>query len=80
MSIFPKDDLLSKEIDSWKAFAHSLRKEDKVLFENMLKDCNRYIKAIQTKGEPYSTQSFLLSLIISQHKMIEFILKAKATR
>jgi len=80
MSIFPKDDLLSKEIDSWKSFRHSLRKEDKILFENMLRDCNRYIKAIQVKGEPYSTQSLLLSLVISQHKMIEFILKAKANR
>ena len=77
MSIFPNDDLLSKEIESWKTFANSLRKEDKELFDKMIKDCYKYIKAIQVKGELYSTQSLLLSLIISQQQMIEFILKSK---
>jgi len=80
LSIFPKDDFLSKEIESWKTFANSLRKEDKVLFDIMIKDCYKYIKAIQVKGEFYSTQSLLLSLIISQQQMIEFILKSKHSR
>ena len=80
MSIFPKDDLLSKEIESWKTFADSLRKEDKILFQKMVNDCYKHIKAIQIKGESYSTQSLLLSLIISQQQMIEFILKSKEDR
>jgi hypothetical protein len=31
MSLFP-DDILSKEMESWKGFADSLRKEDRELF------------------------------------------------
>ncbi len=77
MSIFPKDDLLSKEIESWKTFSDSLRAQDKVLFDKMLKDCYKYIKAIQIKGDAYSTQSLLLSLVISQQQLIEFLLKLK---
>lgn len=77
MSIFPKDDLLSKEIESWKAFSDSLRAQDKALFDKMLKDCYKHIKAIQIKGDAYSTQSLLLSLIISQQQLIEFLLKLK---
>ena len=77
MSIFPKDDLLSKEIESWKAYAQSLRAEDRVVFNKMIKDCYKHIKAIQIKGESYSTESLLMSMIISQQQMIEFLLKKK---
>jgi len=77
MSIFPHDDFLSKEIESWKTFADSLRAEDKALFEKMIKDCYKYIKAINIKGESYSTESLLMSLIISQQQMIEFLMKRR---
>ena len=77
MSLFPKDDLLSKEIESWKAFGDSLRKEDREIFNNMIKQCYRHIKAINVKGEPYTTEAMLMSLVLSQHQMIEFLLKIK---
>ena len=77
MSLFPKDDLLSKEIQSWKGFGDSLREEDREIFNNMIKHCYRHIKAINSKGEPYTTEAMLMSLVLSQHQMIEFLLKIK---
>jgi hypothetical protein len=36
MSLFPNEDILTKEIESWKGFANSLSsKEDRALFEKM---------------------------------------------
>lgn len=77
MSLFPHDDLLAKEMESWKAFSESLRQEDRSVFDKMLKDCYKYLKAINTKGEPYTTHSLLISLIIYQQQMIDFLISRK---
>ena len=77
MSLFPKDDFLSKEIESWRAFGESLREEDRKMFEKMIKQCYKHIEAINAKGERHSTESMLMSLILTQHQMIEFLLKLK---
>ena len=77
MSLFPRDDLLAREIESWKAFGDSLREEDREIFDKMIKQCYRHIKAINVKGEPYTTESLLMSLILSQQQMIEFLLKIR---
>ena len=77
LSLFPNDDLLSKEIESWKAFGDSLRAEDRKIFNKMLRQCYRYIKAINSKGHPYTTSSLMMSLILIQHQMIQFLLHKK---
>ena len=46
MSLFPNEDILTKEIESQKSFGDSLySKEDRELFENMLNDCYKYATA-----------------------------------
>ena len=77
MSIFPQDDLLAKEIQSWKSFGDSLRLEDRKIFNNMIQQCYKHIQAINVKGEPYTTESLMLSLILIQHQMIEFLVNSK---
>jgi len=77
LSLFPDDDLIAKEIESWKVFGDSLRAEDRVLFDKMIRQCYRHIKAINSKGESYSTSSVMMSLILIQHQMIQFLLKQK---
>jgi hypothetical protein len=50
MSLFPNEDILTKEIESWKGFANSLSsKEDRELFGNMLNDCYKYAAAINQR-------------------------------
>jgi hypothetical protein len=49
MSLFPHEDILTKEIASWKGFADRLPDEDRKTFLKMLNDCYRYSKAINAK-------------------------------
>lgn len=77
MSLFPKDDLLAREIEAWRGFCDTLRKEDREMFEGMLRKCYRYTRAIQARGERYSTESLMMSLILVQHQMIDVLLKKR---
>lgn len=74
MALFPKDDLLAKEIEAWRGFAEGLRAEDQKIFKQMLNQCYKHIKAINAKGEAFPTESVLMSLILSQQQIIEFLL------
>jgi len=64
---------LAKEIESWKDFEYALREEDALLFDKMLSACRQnrdYIRAVSSKGEYYSAESFFMVLILQQQKMI----------
>ena len=69
MILFPNDfiDILAQEIETWKGFADTLHGEDRSLFLQMLEQCYRYERAINSKGEYYSAESFLMALIFLQH-------------
>jgi hypothetical protein len=76
MSLFPNEDILTKEIKSWKDFANNLSsKEDRELFEKMLNDCYKYAAAINAKGQPFPTEPLIMALLLSQHKMIDWLTK-----
>ncbi|MEW6603125.1 MAG: hypothetical protein AB1351_00365 [Thermoproteota archaeon] len=74
MTLFPEDDILTREIESWRGFAESLRAEDRELFKKMLGGCYTYSKAINTKGEPFPAESLLMAVVFSQHKMISWLI------
>ena len=75
MSLFPNEDnLLTKEIESWKGFADSLNSQEyKELFNKMLDDCYKYAEAINTKIQPFSTEPLIIALLLSQYKTIEWL-------
>jgi hypothetical protein len=74
MSLFPNEDIATKEIESWKGFADSLKsEEDKKLFLKMLNDCLKYAIAINAKGAPFPTEPLIMALLLSQHKMIKWL-------
>lgn len=75
MSLFPNKDILTKEIESWKAFANSLNADNRELFISMLNDCYKYAAAINAKGEPFPVEPLIMALLLSQHKMIEWLSK-----
>jgi hypothetical protein len=67
-----ENDSLIKEIESWKnGFAYALRAEDRELFVKMIECCNKYADAINVKGEPSTTESVFIALILEQQKMIK---------
>jgi hypothetical protein len=74
MSLFPTEDTLTKEIESWKGFADSLpAEEDRKTFMKMLNNCYKYAKAINAKGQPFPSEPVIMALLFSQHKMLEWL-------
>ena len=56
LSLFPEEDILTKEIESWRGFANSLKSnEDRELFLKLLNDCQKHALAINAKGKPFPT-------------------------
>jgi hypothetical protein len=75
LSLFPQNDILTKEIESWSGFADSLpAKEDRNLFKKMLNECYKYSVAINDKGEPILAEPLIMALLLSQQKMIDWLL------
>jgi hypothetical protein len=61
MSLFPNEDILTKEIESWKGFVDRLpAEEDRKTFTKMLNDCYKYAKAITGSLEPLPLEAFVL--------------------
>ena len=76
MSLFPKEYILTKEIESWRGFADSLSsKEDKELFKSMLNDCYKYAAAINAKDQPFPAEPLIMALLLSQHRVIDWLTK-----
>jgi hypothetical protein len=73
MSLFPNDDILTKEIESWNGFADTLPAEDRKTFTKMLSDCYKYAKAINAKGQPFPAEPVIMAMLLSHHKMIEWL-------
>jgi hypothetical protein len=76
MSLFPIEDILTKEIESWRSFVDSLSsKEDRELFTSMLNECYKYAAVINAKGEPFASEPLITALLPSQHKMINWLIE-----
>ena len=75
MSLFPNEDILTKEIESWRGFAGSLNADNRELFMSMLNDCHKYATAINVKGKPFPAEPLIMALLLSQHKMIDWLTK-----
>ena len=74
MSLFPEEDVYTKEIESWKVFVDNLNSEvDKKMFLNMLEKCQKYALAINAKGRPFPTEPLIMALLLEQHKMINWL-------
>ncbi len=67
-NLFPYDDIITKEIDSWKSYAEYLRKQDRELFYKMLNSCYKYSSSINVKGKEYSATSILMTILLEHHK------------
>lgn len=77
MSLFPDENILIKEIV---IVADSLKsEEDKKLFLQMLKDCQKYSLAINAKGKPFPTEPLIMALLLAQHKMIGWLARQTKT-
>ncbi len=60
--------LLKREIYKWNNFSYILRKQNQELFKEMLQSSYKYSNAINAKGEQFSIESLIMSLLFEQYK------------
>jgi hypothetical protein len=78
MNVIADDDILAREIKSWKGFEYALRQPNATLFNKMLTEClenEEYAAAFKTKGPQDSAESLLIALIFQQQKMISKLIE-----
>ena len=59
-----------RELEKWKTYSDILRKPNRDLFNQMLHSSYKYSNSIDAKGENYSTESLIMSLLFEQYKII----------
>ena len=83
MSLFPNEEnVLTREIESWKGFEYALREENRLLFNKMLSECGEnkdYVRAASSKGQSFAAESLFLALILQQQKMISQLIAKLAS-
>jgi hypothetical protein len=71
MSLFPDEDVLTREIETWRGFIDKLpSEEDKIVFTKLLDGCYKYAVAINNHDHPFPAEPLIMSLLLSQHKLI----------
>ena len=65
---------LQKEIESWRSFSGALRAEDRELFRDMTSKLWEYADAVENSSDETVTESLLLSLLLSQQKIINALM------
>ncbi|HEX6378657.1 MAG TPA: hypothetical protein VFZ60_06230 [Nitrososphaeraceae archaeon] len=73
------DNILTKEVVSWKGFEYALRQPNTSLFNKMLseylKNKEEYVSAFKSRGSQHSTESLFIALIFQQQKMISKLIQ-----
>jgi hypothetical protein len=73
MSLFPEEDVLTREIESWRGFMDKLpTDEDKLVLSKLLDSCYKYSVAMNEHAltHPFPSESLIMVLLLSQHKLI----------
>jgi hypothetical protein len=63
---------LEDEIESWKCFPWTLRREDRQLSDEMIKEARQYYaEAVEGSGKPLTTDPFFMALIPARQRTID---------
>ena len=58
---------LEDEIESWKGFPWALRKEDRELWDEMIKEVRQSCaEAVERSGKPLTTDAFFMALVLDR--------------
>lgn len=73
------DNILTKEVVSWKGFEYALRQPNASLFNKMLSEYlenkEEYVSAFKSRESQHSVESLFIALIFQQQKMISKLIQ-----
>jgi hypothetical protein len=78
MNLFPTNDILTTLQQQWKGYADALRQQDREAFFTMIEKCYAHAAAINAKGESFPNEALLMTLVLSQYKMINWLVSKLA--
>jgi hypothetical protein len=73
MSLFPDEDVLTKEIEAWRGFVDKLPSDDdKVVLTKLFESCYKYSLAMNEHSQehPFPSETLIMTLLLTQHKLI----------
>jgi hypothetical protein len=73
LSLSPHEDAIGQAIESWQGFADLLSAKRREKFKTMLSKCYEDFAAIHAKAEPFANEPLLMSLLIHQKEMIDWL-------
>ena len=74
MSLFPEENVLTREIEAWRGFIEKLPSEDdKLMMTKLLDECYKYAVAINSHDHPFPAEPLIKSLLLCQNKMINHL-------
>ena len=82
MSLFPDEDVLTREIETWRGFIEKLSEDDKAIMTKLFDSCYKYAVAINSHDHPFPAEAVIMALLLSQHKLItqlKSIIQSKQT-
>lgn len=76
---YDNDNILTKEVVSWKGFEYALRQPNASLFNKMLSEYlenkEEYVSAFKSRESQHSAESLFIALIFQQQKMISKLIQ-----
>lgn len=73
MSLFPDEDVLMREIETWRGFIDKLALgEDKTIMTKLLNECYNYSLAVNNQAQEhlFPSESLIMSLLLLQRNSL----------
>jgi hypothetical protein len=61
---------LDREVQRWSGFARALRKEDRVVFDNLMDVCRNFASAGSNATRPVLFEAMAMSILLHQQKLL----------
>jgi len=73
LTLDPKDDIVTQIIKSYEGYRDTLSGDKKKRFNEMMSVCYQFAEAINAKGEPFVEEAAIMSILLKQHILIEYL-------
>jgi len=66
---------LDREVQMWSGFARALRKDDRIVFEQLMDVCRNYASAGSNSIRPVLFESMVMCILLDQQKFLNRLKK-----